>query len=48
MTVGNLVERVRIGRAELEVSIAGDGLLPSASGGGCCCSSSSSCIKRSK
>ena len=41
----SLVERVRIGATELQVSVSGSGLLPTADTAACCCCCSS-CAKR--
>jgi hypothetical protein len=44
MASGDLAEKVRIGAAELQVVVAGSGLLPTAVNVACCCCcSSSSC-----
>jgi hypothetical protein len=40
-----LIEKVLVGIHEVEVTIAGAQLLPTASGGACCSSSSSCCCK---
>jgi hypothetical protein len=37
MDARTLVEKVRIGAAEVQVAITGTGLLPSADTAGCCC-----------
>lgn len=38
-----VVEKVRIGAAEVQVAIAGAGLLPTADSAACCCCCCSSC-----
>jgi hypothetical protein len=37
MNPRTLVEKVRIGAAEVQVAIAGSGLLPTADSSACCC-----------
>lgn len=41
MNTQSLVEKVRIGASEVQVAIAGSGLLPTADGAACCCCCSS-------
>jgi hypothetical protein len=38
-----LVEKVRVGTSEVQVAVAGAGLLPTADGAACCCCCCSSC-----
>ena len=43
MDMQRVAERVRIGTAEVQVAVAGAGLLPTADGAACCCCCCSSC-----
>jgi hypothetical protein len=45
MKRNTVLERVRVGVAELQVTIAGNGLLPAADTAACCCCCSS-CAKK--
>lgn len=40
-----LIEKVRVGAHEVEVTVAGTQLVPTAAASGCCSSSSSCCCK---
>ncbi|MEO8888785.1 MAG: hypothetical protein ABI301_07535 [Jatrophihabitantaceae bacterium] len=48
MNTQSLIERVRIGAAEVQVAVSGTGLLPTADGSACCCCCCSSSGTKAK